>query len=75
LGTAAARVWLDGVPVAAQLEFPLHATRRLAVLLAGEPGEQATVEISTVDGVHFVDVLLVTPHDPFPIHHYGFRAL
>ena len=75
LRTAAARVWLDGSAVADSLAFPIQTLRHLAVLLSGEPGEQATVEISTAAGVHFVDVLLATPHDPFPIHHYGFRAV
>jgi hypothetical protein len=66
---------LDGKPVANPCQFALDGVRRVAVLAAGEPGEQATVEVDTPGGVALVDVLLVTPHDPFPVSHYGFRAL
>ena len=73
-GVAAARVWLDGAAVAATTQFPLLGTKRVAVMLAGEPGELCTVRIADVDGGVFEDALLVTAHDPFPISHYGFRA-
>jgi len=69
------RVWLDGAAVNADVEFPLQGLRRVSVLLAGEPGERCTVEIATVDGDVFLDVILVTAHDPMPVHQYGFRAV
>jgi hypothetical protein len=72
-GVAAARVWLDGVAVAATTQFPLG-SNRVAVMLAGEPGELCTVQIADVDGGVFEDALLVTAHDPFPISHYAFRT-
>jgi hypothetical protein len=74
-GTGAVRMWLDGHVVAAEVRFPLEALRRVAVLLAGDPEETATVEIAEVDGASYHDVILVTVHDPMPMHHYGFRAV
>jgi hypothetical protein len=75
LGNTATRVWLDGKAAPHACEFPMQGDRRVAVLAVGEPGEQVTVEVETADGVALVDVLLITTHDPFPIHHYGFRAI
>lgn len=74
MGTAAARVWLDGQPVGADVKIPFNGTRRLAVLLAGSLGEQATVEIGPAESVILVDVIPVTTHDPFPVQYYEFRA-
>ena len=68
-------MWLDGVAVGTDVEFPLQGVRRVSVLLAGEPGEQCSVEIAAVDGDVFRDVILATAHDPMPVHHYGFRAV
>ena len=72
---AAVRVWLDGDAVGSDAEFALQGVRRVSVLLVGEPGERCSVEIATVDGDVFRDVILVTPHDPMPVHQYGFRAV
>ncbi len=74
-GTAAVRVWLDGNAVGADVEFGLQGLRRVSVMLAGEPGERCSVKITTVDGDVFHDVILVTAHDPMPVHQYGFRAI